>query len=71
MTDKPTPKRMSINLTGDAAEYLEDLAESQGITQTEALRRAIATESYIQKSIKEGYRVLLQNKDEIREIVFR
>lgn len=66
-----SPKRMTISLSEDAADYLEDLADAQGITQSEALRRAIATEAYLQKSIKAGYKVLLENGKEIRELIFR
>lgn len=65
-------KRMSITLTGDSIEHLEFLSNSQGITQNEALKKAIATEVYIRKHIMLGVKVLLQNPDgEIREVVFR
>lgn len=65
-------KRMSVSLSGDAARLLEYLAEVQGITQNEALRKAIATEAYIRQEMEQGAKVLLQksNKD-IREVVFR
>lgn len=67
-----SPKRMSISLSGDAAWYLEKLAKAQGISQTEALRKAIATEAYLHEAIKEGARVLLEQPNkEIKEIVFR
>jgi predicted transcriptional regulator len=67
-----SPKRMSVTLSGDAARLLEQLAESQGITQTEALRKAIATESYLQQEVNSGSRILLQKADkEIREVIFR
>lgn len=67
-----SPKRMSVTLSSDAAKWLEVLAESQGITQTEALRKAIATEAYIQREIAEGSKILVQKADkEIREVVFR
>lgn len=65
-------KRMSISLAGDAAQLLEFLSKSQGITQNEALRKAIATEAYIREEIMQGTKVLLQKPDgEIREVVFR
>jgi Ribbon-helix-helix protein, copG family len=48
-------KRMSIGLSGETVELLEFLANSQGISQNEAIRRAIATDVY----------------KEIREVVFR
>jgi hypothetical protein len=61
-------KRMSISLSGDTAELLE----SQGISQNEAIRRAIATDVYFTKERQEGSKVLLQKPDkEIREVVFR
>jgi len=65
-------KRMSISLAGDAAQLLEFLSKSQGITQNEALRKAIATEAYIREEVMQGTKVLLQKPDgEIREVVFR
>lgn len=65
-------KRMSVNLSGDAARLLAYLAEAQGITQNEALRKAIATEAYFRQEMEQGAKVLIQksNKD-IREVVFR
>jgi hypothetical protein len=67
-----TAKRMSISLTGDATEMLKFLAESQGITQNEALRKAIATEAYLLQERQKGSKVLLQKSDnEIREVIFR
>lgn len=65
-------KRMSISLSSDIAQMLEWLAETQNLTQNEALRKAIATEAYIQKEIREGSKILLQKADnEIREVIFR
>ncbi len=65
-------KRMSVSLSDDAARMLEVLAKTQGITQNEALRKAIATEAYLQQEIKLGTKVLLQKSDkEIREVIFR
>ena len=68
----PSAKRMSISLTGDAVKFLEFLAESQGISQNEALRKAIATEFYLLEERLKGSKVLLQRADEeIREVIFR
>jgi predicted DNA-binding protein len=65
-------KRMSISLSVEASELLDFLAQSQGITQNEALRRAISTEAFFLKEMKSGAKVLIQNSDkEIREILFR
>lgn len=68
----PTNKRMSISLSGDAARMLEFLAESQGITQNEALRKAIATEAYFHQERSQGTKILLQRlNQEVREVLFR
>jgi hypothetical protein len=69
---RPPNKRMSISLSGDVIALLEFLAETQGITQNEALRKAIATEAYFLQERNQGSTVLLQKSDkEIREVVFR
>ena len=65
-------KRMSVSLSGDIARMLEFLAKSQGISQNEALRKAIATEAYLLRDRIEGTKVLLQHPDkEVREVLFR
>lgn len=65
-------KRMTVSLSPETVEKLEEIAEEKGITFTEALRLAIATEDYIRTEIKNGSKVLIQKKDNtIREVVFR
>lgn len=60
-----------VMLSGDAAELLVKLATKQRITQSEALRRAIATEVYIKEQIESGATILIQKADDIRELFFR
>lgn len=73
--DPPAPnnnKRISIGLSGDIVELLEFLAERQGISQNEAIRRAIATDYYFLKERLQGANILIQKPDrDIREVVFR
>jgi len=65
-------KRMSVTLSQDAAEMLEYLAQEQGITQREALVRAIATELYLYKARKDGSKILFHTSEgEVREVIFR
>jgi metal-responsive CopG/Arc/MetJ family transcriptional regulator len=80
MTNDPKPsarspsniKRMTISLNDETAEMLDYLATSQGISQNEALRRAIATERYLKEELQGGNRILVQkSNNEIRELVFR
>ncbi|MBD2066194.1 hypothetical protein H6F93_01395 [Leptolyngbya sp. FACHB-671] len=66
------PKRMSISLTATDVEKLNWLAESQDISQSEALRKAIATEQYIQRAIQAGSRIIVEKPDGTKmEVVFR
>ena len=64
-------KRMTIQLPQDTSEFLEWLANEQNISQVEAIRKAIATEYYLQKEIKQGAKVLVQTQETVKEIVFR
>ena len=65
-------KRMSISLSDDVSHLLDFIANSQGISKNEALRKAIATESYLLQERQQGSKILLQRKDkEIREVLFR
>lgn len=66
------PKRMSVSLPPDTSALLEQLAQSQGTTMVEAIRRAINTEAYLQSEIRNGCRVQLVAADgSIKEVVFR
>lgn len=66
------PKRMSVSLPPDTAALLEQLAQSHGITMVEVIRKAIATEAYLQGEIRKGVRVQLAAADgSIKEVVFR
>ena len=65
-------KRMSVTLLQDEAEMLEWLAKEQGITQKEAIRKAIALEAYLYKERKAGSKLLFYTNDgKVREVIFR
>jgi hypothetical protein len=65
--------RLTVNLSDEVAQALRELAEKRGTTVSEALRRAISTEKFINDKIEKGERVLLEDPDgnKQREIVFR
>jgi hypothetical protein len=65
-------KRMSLGLNGHWAKDVEFLAESQGITQNEAIRKAIGTEYYIRQEIEDGSKFFVLKSDgRSLEVVFR
>jgi hypothetical protein len=66
------PGGVSIVVSGDALAILQELATAQGITPTEALRKALATEKYLHQKKTEGHTLLLLGPDkEVREVLFR
>lgn len=64
-------RRYPVFLTEDEMKALQELAAINNCDIQLCLRRAIASEIFLQKKIKEGYNVLLENGEEIREVIFR
>jgi predicted DNA-binding protein len=65
-------KRLSVILSDEAERLLDYLANTQGITKSEALRKAIATESYLLEERMLGSKVFVRRKNnELMEVVFR
>ncbi len=77
LSSQPQPaKSEKVRVTADlplgTIELLRQLATSQDVTLTEALKRAIATEGLLQRRVSEKNKVLLQSEDgKISELVFR
>ncbi len=70
--DKLQTKRVSVSLALDTIEKLDKIASYHGITMTDAIRRAIATEAYIDSEIQENSKILIQKSDNsLIEVVFR
>jgi hypothetical protein len=71
-SEKKSGKRMSISLTGKIAESLDLLAKLQGITQNEALRKAIGTEAYIREELDRNSRfVVIKADGREADVIFR
>lgn len=62
--------RLTADLPIAEANALKELATMQGVTLTEALRRAIATEGTLQARRKAGSKVLLEKDGKLSELVF-
>jgi metal-responsive CopG/Arc/MetJ family transcriptional regulator len=70
--DKCQTKRVSVSLPLETIEQLDKIASRHGITMTDAIRRAIATEAYIDSKIQEDSKILIQKPDNsLIEVVFR
>lgn len=63
--------RLSANLSGEVVDALKEVATRQGITITEALRRAISHQKFFTDAVRGGDKVLLRKPDgTYREILF-
>ena len=69
-TDTSDKVRLTADLPFAEANALKELAAQQGVTMTEALRRAIATEGLLQDRRKSGSKVLLEKDGNLSELVF-
>ncbi len=65
-------KKLTINLSGPIYETLQKLAAQQGVSVTEALRKAIGTEEFLRQQKNDGGKVLIQDADKnLKEVLFR
>lgn len=55
--------KISANLSEEVVQALRELAEEKGVTMTEMLRQAISLEKFLSDQVKEGKKVLLEDKD--------
>jgi predicted transcriptional regulator len=64
--------KMSVNLSDEAAEALKKMADKNGVTVTEQLRRSIATEAWRERAEAEGGKVLVEDASgRVREVEFQ
>jgi len=62
--------RLTADLPFAEAKTLQRLAAEQAICISEALRRAIATDSLVKNRLATGSRVLLETENQLSELVF-
>ena len=64
--------KMSLNLSDDAAQTLKKLADKNGVTVTEQLRRSIATEVWRERVEDSRGKVLVEDASgQIRQVEFQ
>jgi hypothetical protein len=65
--------KVTVNMTQEDVDDLRQLAESQGITLTEALRRALRTEKFIREVVDKDANILVEDKESktVKQVVFR
>ena len=64
-------QRLSVNLSPDVAEALQWIAEKHGSTITDAVRRCISTQKYVEEALDKKAKVLIAEEGQpVRELVF-
>ena len=64
--------KMSVNLSEEAAQALKNLADQNGVTITEQLRRSIATEVWREGGERAQGKVLVEDaRGNVREVEFQ
>jgi hypothetical protein len=65
--------KVSVNLPANEVEWLKQIAENDGITMTEALRRSISTQKFVKDTVEKGGKLLVEDPDQkaLRQVVFR
>ncbi len=61
--------KLTVNLPETLVRDLRAMAEDQGITMTEVLRRAIGTEKFLRDNIKQGSKLVLEDPDKTFRLV--
>lgn len=65
--------KLSVNLSREVVDALKSIAGRDNITVTEALRRSISTQKFIDDQQQDGAKILVEDKDKktVRQVVFR
>jgi hypothetical protein len=65
--------KLSVNLPRDVVDALREIAAEKGTTVTEALRRSVSTQKFVEDSVKGGSKILVEDPKSktVREVVFR
>ena len=72
MSEKSKVVKTTVNLPAEALDAIRHIAERRGITMTEAIRQAIATEKFLFDAQKEGGKLLIEERDKkVKQIILR
>jgi hypothetical protein len=63
--------RISVNLSDDAYQTLEKLAQDKGKPITQVVRDSVGLEKWFEETRKEGARVLVEREGKVREVIPR
>src|SRR5919202_1916588 len=65
-----SPQRLSVNLSAEVAQALQDIQRVQGLTLTEAVRRAISIAAFVEQATHRGAKILVHEGKSTKEVIF-
>lgn len=69
---QPKMYKVTVNLTEDVYNALEEISKNRGVTKTQALREAIKTEEFLRNEVRSGHKILIEDEDKTyRQILIR
>jgi hypothetical protein len=71
MNDSSNTKKVTVNIPADQYDFLQEVAQKDQVSFTDALRRAIHSEKFFVDQEKAGRKVLVEEGDRIREVIRR
>jgi metal-responsive CopG/Arc/MetJ family transcriptional regulator len=65
------PKRVTVTLGEADVERLDEISRAERVSRNDAIRRALATEAFVQRTLAAGRKILIEDADgKIREVEF-
>ena len=64
-------QRVAVNLRDADLDRLKEVADANRLTRNDAIRKALATEAFVQRELKAGHKILIEDeKGNIRQVEF-
>ena len=66
-----TAKRVSVSLRDTDLKRLDEVSDASHLNPNDAIRKAIATEAFVQRTLASGGKILVRDEDgNVREVEF-
>lgn len=64
-------KKITLNLTNESINFVEDLSDRLGLNKTTIVNKAIFLEKFIDDAIRDGGKIIVEKNGKQTEVVFR
>jgi hypothetical protein len=63
-------RRLTVNVAADVGDAIEEMAQQQGITIADLIRRAVSTYRFVRDEVGQGHKILVEQDRSVREVTF-